>query len=177
MSPDESGARRSDADAEGHSGCTSLGLGGRRAHIALVGHEPCLCSAARSCILGMRAPRSPIIRAGYRTVGVVTGGLRHSGSIVTLLASAFPVRMPRGTLVSVSSGPDHRWRRVLGGPCRVPVGSPLIGSHRAAGAASGRVPWDGTLVNHAGIVLPSIAGPRLPGALTLTRTRAHLSPQ
>jgi putative nucleotidyltransferase with HDIG domain len=76
-------------------------------------------------------------------------------TVLTLVASAFPVRMPGGTLVSVSSAPLVAVM-VLGGP--------LAGGWVAAVGTTelrelrGEVPWYGTLANHAGLSLPLIAG-------------------
>ncbi len=75
--------------------------------------------------------------------------------LITLFAGALPVRMPRGTLVSVSIAPIVA-TMVLGGP--VAAGwVALIGTFEVR-EIRGRVPWYGTAVNHAGMVLPAIAG-------------------
>jgi putative nucleotidyltransferase with HDIG domain len=76
-------------------------------------------------------------------------------TLITLFAGALPVRMPRGTLVSVSIAPIVA-TMVLGGP--VAAGwVALIGTFEVR-ELRGRVPWYGTAVNHAGMVLPAIAG-------------------
>jgi putative nucleotidyltransferase with HDIG domain len=74
---------------------------------------------------------------------------------VTALASALPVRMPKGMLVTVSIAPVIA-ATALGGPA---AGGwiALIGSTEVR-EIRGRVPWYGTLVNHAGIVLPAVVG-------------------
>jgi putative nucleotidyltransferase with HDIG domain len=75
-------------------------------------------------------------------------------TILTLLASALPVQMPRGTLVAVSVAP------IL---AAITVGGPAVGGWVAALGTTeirelrGRIPWYGTLANHAGLVLPAIA--------------------
>jgi putative nucleotidyltransferase with HDIG domain len=75
---------------------------------------------------------------------------------VTLVASALPVRMPRGTLVAVSGAPLIA-AASLGGPTAV-VWVALIGTTEVR-EVRGRIPWYGTLANHAGIVLPAaVAG-------------------
>ncbi len=75
--------------------------------------------------------------------------------VLTLLASAFPVRMPRGTLVFVSTAPIVA-AAILGGP--VAAGwVALIGATEVR-ELRGRVPWYGTLFNHAGIMLPALIG-------------------
>jgi putative nucleotidyltransferase with HDIG domain len=76
-------------------------------------------------------------------------------TLITLFAGALPVRMPRGTLVSVSIAPVVA-TMVLGGP--VAAGwVALIGTTEFR-ELRGRVPWYGTAVNHAGMVLPAIGG-------------------
>jgi len=100
-------------------------------------------------VLGMRVQISV---AEPPTVGSVLAGLGF-WILVTLLASAFPVRMPRGTIVSVSTAPIIA-AAVLGGP--VAAGwVALIGSTELR-ELKGRVPWYGTLVNHSGILLPAL---------------------
>src|SRR5687767_8378978 len=74
---------------------------------------------------------------------------------LTLAASALPVRMPRGTLVTVSVAP------LLAG---MDLGGPAVGVWLAAIGTTeirelrGEVPWYGTLSNHAGIILPAALG-------------------
>jgi putative nucleotidyltransferase with HDIG domain len=75
--------------------------------------------------------------------------------LITLFASAFPVRMPRGTLVSVSIAPIVA-AAILGGP--VAAGWVAALGTTELRELRGRVPWYGSLFNHAGIVLPSILG-------------------
>jgi putative nucleotidyltransferase with HDIG domain len=75
-------------------------------------------------------------------------------SVLTLLASALPVRMPRGTMVAVSVAP------IL---ASISLGGPAVGAWVAALGTTewrevrGRIPWYGTLANHAGLTLPAIA--------------------
>jgi HD-GYP domain-containing protein (c-di-GMP phosphodiesterase class II) len=73
---------------------------------------------------------------------------------LTLLASALPVRMPRGTLINTSIAPIVA-AMTLGGPTAAGWVA-LLGTseHREL---SGQVPWYGTLANHAGLVIPAIA--------------------
>jgi putative nucleotidyltransferase with HDIG domain len=74
---------------------------------------------------------------------------------LTLAASALPVRMPRGTLVTVSVAP------ILAG---MDLGGLAVGLWLAAIGTTeirelrGEVPWYGTLSNHAGTVLPAALG-------------------
>jgi riboflavin transporter FmnP len=75
-------------------------------------------------------------------------------TVIALVASALPVRMPGGILVTVSTAPIVA-ATVLGGPA---AGGwvALIGSTEMR-EIRGRIPWYGTLANHAGIVLPATA--------------------
>jgi putative nucleotidyltransferase with HDIG domain len=75
-------------------------------------------------------------------------------TIATLVASALPVRMPRGTLVGVSIAPLIA-ATALGGPT-AGAWVALIGTTELR-EVRGRIPWYGTLANHAGIVLPTFA--------------------
>jgi HD-GYP domain-containing protein (c-di-GMP phosphodiesterase class II) len=76
-------------------------------------------------------------------------------TVITLFAGALPVRMPRGTLVSVAIAPIVA-AMYLGGP--VAAGwVALIGTTELR-EITGKIPWYGTAANHAGVVLPAIAG-------------------
>ena len=74
---------------------------------------------------------------------------------ITLLASAIPIRLPGGTLLALSTAPIIVAMN-LGGPT-VAAWVALIGSTEAR-EVRGRIPWYGTLANHAGIALPAIVG-------------------
>ena len=63
--------------------------------------------------------------------------------------------MPRGTVVSVSLAPIIA-TMVLGGPA-VAAWVALLGTTELR-EIRGRIPWYGTLANHAGLVLPAVAG-------------------
>lgn len=76
-------------------------------------------------------------------------------TVITLFASALPVQMPRGTQVSVSTPPIVA-AMLLGGP--VAAGWVAAIGTTELREIRGRVPWYGTLSNHAGIVIPAIAG-------------------
>ena len=67
----------------------------------------------------------------------------------------FPVRMPRGTLVSVAIAPIVA-AMALGGPTAAGWVA-LIGTTEVR-EVRGRIPWYGTAANHAGVVLPALAG-------------------
>src|SRR3954454_9192524 len=75
-------------------------------------------------------------------------------TVVTLVASALPVRMPRGTLVGVSIAPLIA-ATVLGGPT-AGAWVALLGTTEMR-EVRGRIPWYGTLANHAGLLLPTVA--------------------
>ena len=76
-------------------------------------------------------------------------------TLITLLASALPVELPGGTQLAVTTAPVIVAMN-LGGPT-VAAWVALIGSTELR-EIRGRIPWYGTLANHAGIVLPAIAG-------------------
>jgi hypothetical protein len=75
--------------------------------------------------------------------------------VVTLFASALPVRMPGGLLVAVSIAPCIASMN-LGGPAAGAIVA-LIGTTEVR-ELRGRIPWYGTLANHAGIVIPAAVG-------------------
>ena len=76
-------------------------------------------------------------------------------TLVTLVASALPVKLSDGVQVAVSTAPLMA-AAVLGGPTAAGIVA-LIGStdHREL---RGRIAWYGTLGNHAIIVLPVVSG-------------------
>ena len=76
-------------------------------------------------------------------------------TVLSLFASALPVRMPRGTVVSVNTAPIVA-AMVLGGP--VAAGWVAVLGTTELRELRGRIPWYGTLVNHAGVALPAIMG-------------------
>jgi putative nucleotidyltransferase with HDIG domain len=107
-------------------------------------------SANDALPLGMR-PQIAIV-PGEATRPNVLAGLGF-WTLITLFAGALPVRMPRGTLVSVAIAPILA-AMTLGGP--VAAGwVALIGTTELR-EIRGRVAWYGTLSNHAGIVLPTL---------------------
>jgi putative nucleotidyltransferase with HDIG domain len=96
-------------------------------------------------------------------VGGLLGGLDQNAEILlgvgfwivlTLIASALPVQLPLGTQQAVAMAP------VL---AAITLGGPAVGGWVAALGSTemrevrGRIPWYGTLANHAGLVLPAIA--------------------
>jgi putative nucleotidyltransferase with HDIG domain len=76
-------------------------------------------------------------------------------TVLTLLASAVPVRLPRGTHRAVAMAPIV---------AAMSLGGPAVGGWVAAIGTTemrevrGRIPWYGTLANHAGATLPAILG-------------------
>ena len=75
--------------------------------------------------------------------------------VVTLFASALPVTLSDGVKVAVSTAPLMA-ATTLGGPTAGAIVA-LVGTLDMR-ELRGRVPWYGTLTNHAAIVLPVIAG-------------------
>jgi putative nucleotidyltransferase with HDIG domain len=75
--------------------------------------------------------------------------------LLALCASALPVRMPGGMLVTVSIAPVMA-AASLGGPAAAGWVA-LLGTTEVR-ELRGRIPWYGTLANHAGIVLPATLG-------------------
>ncbi len=106
----------------------------------------------------------PALVAGIRATIAIDPGSKDPVSIwlgigfwigMTLFAGALPVKMPRGSLVSVSMAPIIA-SLALGGPIAGGIVA-LVGSTELR-EIRGRVPWYGTAVNHATIVLPAVAG-------------------
>ncbi len=104
-------------------------------------------------LLGMRATIGSGIPFGESESRVLAG--LAFWIILSLFASALPVRMPRGTVVSVNTAPIVA-AMVLGGP--VAAGWVALLGTTELRELRGRIPWYGTLVNHAGIVLPATIG-------------------
>ena len=75
-------------------------------------------------------------------------------TLAALLASALPVQMPGGILVTVSIAPVIA-ATSLGGPFAGALVA-LVGTTEVR-ELRGKVPWYGSLANHAGLVLPAVA--------------------
>ncbi len=75
--------------------------------------------------------------------------------VLTLIASALPVKLPMGTHQAVAMAPLIA-AMSLGGPA-VAGWVAALGSTEAR-ELRGRIPWYGSLVNHAGATLPAILG-------------------
>jgi putative nucleotidyltransferase with HDIG domain len=74
---------------------------------------------------------------------------------LTLIASALPVRLPRGTVASVSVAPILA-AIALGGPTAAAIVG-FVGTTDSR-EVRGQVPWYGTLFNHAVIVIAAVLG-------------------
>jgi HD-GYP domain-containing protein (c-di-GMP phosphodiesterase class II) len=98
-------------------------------------------------------PQISIIPGQHTELNVLVG--LGFWTLITLFAGALPVRMPRGTMVSVAIAPILA-AMILGGP--VAAGWVALVGTTEMREARGRVPWYGTAVNHAGIVLPTLVG-------------------
>jgi putative nucleotidyltransferase with HDIG domain len=74
-------------------------------------------------------------------------------TVLTLVGSAFPVQLPRGTHQAVAIAPIM---------ASIFLGGPAVGGWVAAIGTTemrelrGRIPWYGTLANHAGLVVPAV---------------------
>ena len=76
-------------------------------------------------------------------------------TVATLAASALPVRLPRGTVVSVAAAPIIAVM-VLGGPFAGAIVS-VVGTTDPR-EIRGQVPWYGTLYNHAAAAIAVVVG-------------------
>ena len=76
-------------------------------------------------------------------------------TVITLLLAALPIQLPSGIVVAVATAPIVV-AMILGGPTAAGWVA-LIGATEMR-ELRGQVPWYGALANHAGIVLPAIAG-------------------
>ena len=74
-------------------------------------------------------------------------------TVLALIGSAFPVRLPRGTHQAVAVAPIM---------ASMFLGGPAVGAWVAAVGTTemrelrGRIPWYGSLANHAGLVIPAV---------------------
>jgi putative nucleotidyltransferase with HDIG domain len=97
----------------------------------------------------------------------------------TLLASALPVRLPRGTVVSVAAAPMIA-AIILGGPLAAALVA-LVGTTDSR-EVRGDVPWYGTLFNHSSAVIAAVLGavvlelllPLIPSGATIGPLTAFL---
>src|SRR3954470_21338082 len=99
------------------------------------------------------AIRVPILGTTNEQVEVLVGLVFWI--VMTLVASALPVRLPQGSQQGLAMAPIVA-AMSLGGPA-------VAGWVAAIGTTEmrelrGRIPWYGSLANHAGVTLPAIAG-------------------
>src|SRR5262245_6484043 len=106
-----------------------------------------------SRVLGVRPSIAPSVFRAGEPEGVLLGVAFWT--VITLFASALPVRMPFGTLVSVAIAPIVA-AMALGGP--VAAGWVALLGTTELRELRGKIPWYGTLANHASIVLPAVLG-------------------
>jgi putative nucleotidyltransferase with HDIG domain len=109
-------------------------------------------SAKTGLILGMR-PEISIDPQHPSELNVVLGVLFWT--LITFFAGALPVRMPRGTMVSVALAPIIA-AMTLGGP--VAAGWVALVGTTELREVRGRIPWYGTAANHACAILPALLG-------------------
>jgi len=109
-------------------------------------------SGTGGLVLGMR-PEISIDPKHPSELNVVLGLLFWT--LITFFAGALPVRMPRGTMVSVALAPILA-AMTLGGP--VAAGWVALVGTTEIRELRGRIPWYGTASNHAGILLPTLLG-------------------
>jgi putative nucleotidyltransferase with HDIG domain len=128
-------------------------------------------SALALVVTSLSMPVQEAIRLGVSTdVGVdVACGLAFWIAL-TLMASALPVTMPRGLVVSTAIAPLVA-SMVLGGPT-------AAGWVAALGTTEyrevdGRVSWWGTLANHGAIALPAMCAALIIRALTVSANPAN----
>ena len=110
-------------------------------------------------VTSLRFPVHPEIGIELDAIAGISDSERLVGVafwiIVTLFASALPVQMPRGILVAVSTAPIVAAMN-LGGPAAAVLVA-LIGTTELR-ELRGRIPWYGTLTNHAGVMVPAAVG-------------------
>ena len=84
---------------------------------------------------------------------------------ITLIGSAWPVLQPRGSQIGIAVAPIMA-AFLLGGPA---VGGwvAAIGTTEVR-ELRGRIPWYGTLANHAGLIIPAVAGGMVREAILAT---------
>jgi hypothetical protein len=124
-----------------------------KAYITLVVAASAIALAATTLLIPVDSRISPIPGATDVTAGVVAGVALWT--VITILFSALPVTLPNGSSIAVATAPIVV-AMTLGGPTAAGWVA-LIGVTEIR-ELRGRIPWYGTLVNHAGIVLPAIAG-------------------
>ena len=107
------------------------------------------CAVAAAIAVAAAALLFPI----HGEIGGLPGLIFWTG--LTLIGSALPVRLPRGTVVSVSAAPVIA-TIVLGGPFAAAIVA-AIGTTDPR-EIRGQVPWYGTLFNHSAVVVSVVIG-------------------
>jgi putative nucleotidyltransferase with HDIG domain len=107
--------------------------------------------AAASLLYGFDARIAIDVKGASESAEIALGVVFWT--LVTLVASALPVRFSGGALVAVSTAPILAAMN-LGGPAAAGWVA-LIGSTELR-ELRGDIPWFGSLSNHAGIVLPAV---------------------
>jgi putative nucleotidyltransferase with HDIG domain len=101
-----------------------------------------VAAATAILVFGVRPAIGGYIGIGYWT-------------LLTLVASAMPVRLPKGVVASVSAAPTMA-AIILGGPLAAAIVA-VIGTTDSR-EIRGQVPWYGTLYNHASVLFSTIVG-------------------
>jgi putative nucleotidyltransferase with HDIG domain len=112
-----------------------------------------IISAVALVVATLVFPARPDIAMGPEPAGLWLGVAFWTA--LTALASALPIELPRGSLIAVANVPIVVAMN-LGGPA-VAGWVALIGTTEVR-EIRGRIPWYGTVSNHAGILLPAVAG-------------------
>jgi putative nucleotidyltransferase with HDIG domain len=111
-----------------------------------------VCAVALA-VATLAFPARSEIAVGPGPLGIMLGVAFFIG--LTVFASAIPVHMPHGLMISVSLAPIIVAMN-LGGPA-VAGWVALLGSTEMR-EIRGRIPWYGTLSNHVGLALPAVVG-------------------
>jgi putative nucleotidyltransferase with HDIG domain len=122
-------------------------------YIAVVVAASAIALAATTILVPVDPRISPVPGAADVALGIGAGITLWT--VITVLLSALPVTLPNGNHVAVATAPIVV-AMVLGGPTAAGWVA-MIGVTELR-EVRGRIPWYGTLFNHAGVVLPAIAG-------------------
>lgn len=124
-----------------------------KASITLIVAAGALALVATTLLFPVDPRISLIPGATDVTVGIVAGVTLWT--VITVVFSALPVTLPNGSRVAVATAPIVV-AMILGGPTA--AGWVALVGVTEVRELQGRIPWYGTLANHAGVVLPAIAG-------------------
>jgi hypothetical protein len=131
-----------------------------------------VCAIALA-VTSLVIPIDPLIRLGVFddvSLDVAAGILFWTG--ITILASAMPIEMPRGSIISTSIAPLVVVLS-LGGPTAAGWVA-LIGTTDLREIRR-EIPWYGTLANHAGLVIPAILGGLVSSAVSAGESTPAIS--